>query len=93
MSQTLDTLIGERDGAQHTLSYEALAGRDVQDTERVIDRFVGELKRMTRAERIRASRYSFNRWERWVWSVRYPDEVPLVNGELEWIALSLADND
>ena len=86
MSQTLDTLIGERDAAQHALSYEALAGRDVQEAERVIDRFIGELKRMTRAERIRASRYSFNRWERWVWSARYPDEVPLVNGELEWIA-------
>jgi hypothetical protein len=93
MSQTLDTLIRKRDAAQHTLSYEAIAGRDVQEAERVIDRFVSELRRMTSAERIRASRYSFNRWERWVWSARYPEEVPLVNGEPEWIGLNLADND
>jgi hypothetical protein len=26
----------------------------------------------------------------WVYAARYPNEVQLVNGELEWIALSLA---
>jgi hypothetical protein len=24
-----------------------------------------------------------NRWGRWVYAARYPDEVPLVNGELD----------
>jgi hypothetical protein len=28
-----------------------------------------------------------------VWASRYPEEVPLVNGEVEWIALTLADLD
>jgi hypothetical protein len=27
------------------------------------------------------------------WGARYPDEVPTVNGEFEWIGLSLADLD
>ncbi len=28
-----------------------------------------------------------------IWAGRYPEEIPLVNGEIEWIALSLADLD
>lgn len=28
-----------------------------------------------------------------VWAARFPDEVPTVNGELEWIGLALADLD
>lgn len=28
-----------------------------------------------------------------VWAARYPDEVPTVNGEVEWIGLTLADLD
>ena len=28
-----------------------------------------------------------------LWVATYPDEAPLVNGELEWIALGLADLD
>jgi hypothetical protein len=54
-----------------------------------LDRFLSELKRMSPDERVRASRYTFSRWERSVWVGRYPDEVPLVNGEFEWIALNL----
>jgi hypothetical protein len=27
------------------------------------------------------------------WATRYPDEVPTVNGEVEWIGLTLADLD
>lgn len=44
---------------------------------------------MSRERQTGAARYSFNRWERWVYAARYPNEVPLMNGELEWIALSL----
>jgi hypothetical protein len=90
MTQTLDALVETAATGEHTLSYEALSGRDTHEAERLIDRFVSELRRMTPEERIRASHYSFNRWERWVYAARYPDEVPLVNGELEWIALNLA---
>ena len=28
-----------------------------------------------------------------IWVARYPDEVPTVNGEVEWIGLRLADLD
>jgi hypothetical protein len=40
-----------------------------------------------------AHRGDFNRTQRAIWASAYPDEVPLVNGELEWIALGLADLD
>jgi hypothetical protein len=87
MTQTLDTLLAEPESREHALTYEALRGRDVHEAERLVDRFADELRKMTAEERVRASRYSMNRWERWVYAARYPDEVPLVNGELEWIAL------
>lgn len=32
-----------------------------------------------------------SRAECWDWARRFPDEVPVVNGELEWIALAMAD--
>jgi len=28
-----------------------------------------------------------------IWAARFPDEVPLLNGELPWIALTMADLD
>jgi hypothetical protein len=48
---------------------------------------------MSEEERVRASRYSFTSWERTVWAGRYPEEVPLIDGEFEWIALRLVDLD
>ena len=62
------------------------------DCER-LDAFLARLDRMTPEERIRASHYQFKAWERRVWAGRFPDEVPLINGEVEWIALRLADLD
>lgn len=58
-----------------------------------LDAFLARLERMTSEERIRASRYQFKAWERQVWAGHFLDEVPLVNGEVEWIALRLADLD
>ena len=56
--------------------------------------FPAILDRMTPAERISASRHGgFTRHERVIWAARYPDEVPLVNGEFEWIAAASADLD
>jgi hypothetical protein len=89
MTQALDIQQDTKRG-EHALTYQELRGREVQETERLIEPLVSELRRMTPDERIRASRYSMNRWERWVYAARYPDEVPTVNGELEWIALKLA---
>jgi len=49
---------------------------------------------MSKEERLRAARSGgFDRWQRSLWAARYPEEVPLVNGEYEWIALGLADLD
>lgn len=53
--------------------------------------FLARLGRMSAEERIRAARFEFDRWQRAVWAGRYPDEVPTVNGEVEWLALGLAD--
>ena len=35
----------------------------------------------------------FSHSERSRWAQKFPDEVPVVNGEVEWIALGLADLD
>ncbi len=94
MAQTLDTLIREVETGEQHLTYEGLKARDTHETERLVDSFASVLRRMTPAERISASRHGgFTRWERWVWAARYPDEVPLVNGEVEWIACNMADLD
>jgi hypothetical protein len=53
--------------------------------------FLARLARMSEQERVRAARHEFDRWQRTVWAGRYPDEVPTVNGEVEWLALGLAD--
>ncbi len=55
--------------------------------------FVARLDRMRPEERLRAARFEFDRTERAIWAGRYPEEVPTVNGEVEWIALRLADLD
>lgn len=60
------------------------------DRER-LDAFLARLARMTPETRIRASRHKFKAWERQVWAGHYPDEVPLVNGEVEWLALRCVD--
>lgn len=94
MAQTLDRLIEEVESGARHLTYEGLRGRDAREAERLVDSFVAVLARMTPAEQISASRHGgFTCWERWVWASRYPDEVPQVNGELEWIGSNLADLD
>lgn len=94
MAQTLDTLIREVETGEQHLTDEGLKGRDTRETERLVDSFASVLRRMTPAERISASRHGgFTRWERWVSAARYPEEVPLVNGEVERIACNMADLD
>jgi len=89
MSQPLQTPVVDQNPADGTPTREAVAESGVQKVERRLDAFVAELRQMTPEERIRASRYSFDDWERWTYAARFPDEVPLVNGELEWIAATL----
>jgi hypothetical protein len=51
--------------------------------------FPALLDRMTAVERLRAYRSgAFDRRERTIWVARFPEEAPLLNGELEWIARS-----
>jgi hypothetical protein len=49
---------------------------------------------MTPVERLRAYRSgAFDRRERTIWAARFPEEAPILNGELEWIARDMADLD
>jgi hypothetical protein len=94
MPRTLDNLVGELERGEQRLTYAILRGRNAEEAERIVEGFASILQRMTREERISASRHGgFTRWERWVWAVRYPEEVPLVKGEVEWIAFGFADLD
>jgi hypothetical protein len=58
-----------------------------------ISEIVTRLEAMTPAQRLDASRTALGPHERAVWAARYPEEMPLVNGEYEWIALLSADCD
>jgi hypothetical protein len=56
--------------------------------------FLARLARMGPRQRVEAARRgAFDRSQRAIWAAVYPDEVPVINGELEWIALGLADLD
>lgn len=56
--------------------------------------FLARLAQMSPAERLYASRQGhFTHTQRLLWVTHYPEEAPIVNGEFEWIALSLADLD
>lgn len=56
--------------------------------------FLTELHRMGREHRLDAYREGrFDRRQRSIWAARFPEEVPLLNGEIEWVARSLADLD
>jgi hypothetical protein len=89
MTQTIEIAEQTVGRPRRTHTYEELSELKVQQAERKVDSFVAELCEMTPDERIRASRYTMNRWEYWVYAARFPDEVPIVNGELERIALTL----
>lgn len=89
MTQTIDIAEQAVEQPQDALTYEELSGLNGQQAERKLESFVAELRKMTPEERISASRYTMNRWEYWVYAARFPDEVPLVNGELERIVLTL----
>jgi hypothetical protein len=52
---------------------------------------LGTLGPSKRLEEFEAGNLS--RAELFAWAARYPEEVPLVNGELPWIGLRLADLD
>jgi len=59
-----------------------------------IDREQPSLDSMTPAERLAAYRAGrFSPHQRALWATHYPGEPPVINGELEWIAMKLADLD
>ncbi len=89
-----DQLIGDLAEGECSLTYDLIRGRSVWEIDRMVDAFLCRLARMSLEERVRASRYGgFTRWERWVWAARFPEQVPLINGEYEWIAVAGADLD
>jgi hypothetical protein len=66
----------------------------VRETTKSPVSFLEVLHRMSPAERLAAYRHGgFTPHERSLWAARYAEEVPMVNDEFEWIALSLADLD
>jgi hypothetical protein len=66
----------------------------ISGVEEPVHDFLSVLSRMTPAERLSASRHgAFSRHERSIWAARFPEDVPFINGELEWIALGGADLD
>lgn len=85
MTRTLD--IAER--SQHTLADDELFWLKVRRAEREVESFVAELRKMAPDERISASEYTMSRWEYWIYAARFPNEVPIVNGELKRIVRTL----
>ena len=79
-----------RDGAAGSPPTPAGPTRPRGDRER-LQAFLAQLARMGSQERLRASRYEFDSWQLHAWAAHYPEEVPLVNGEFEFIALRLVD--
>ncbi len=80
--------------AERSLTEKPFVGEDFLDAARRREAFLARLARMSREERLRAARHGgFDRWERSLWAARYPEDVPLINGEYEWLALDLADLD
>ncbi|MEZ4588705.1 MAG: hypothetical protein R2909_20195 [Gemmatimonadales bacterium] len=58
------------------------------------DQFLARLRRMTPSRRVAVYQEGgFSRHERAIWASRYPEEVPMVNDEFEWLALASADLD
>jgi hypothetical protein len=73
-----------------------MATRIIEPPTKTDDRwtFVNALEAMDSDQRLGIYRSGgFTRRECSLWAANYPDEVPLVNNEFEWIALSLADLD
>jgi hypothetical protein len=56
--------------------------------------FLSVLSGLTRERRLANYRAGlYTRHQLSLWATNFPEEVPLVNGELPWIALGLADID
>jgi len=56
--------------------------------------FIAHFARLTPQARLADYRAGLlTRHQLSLWATHHPDEVPLINDELPWIALRLADND
>lgn len=90
MAQTVE--IADRTVAhpKQTATEEQRSNRHAHRAEkRKLESFEAELRKMTPDERIRASRYTMKCWEYFAYARAYPEEVPVVNGELERITANL----
>lgn len=73
---------------KRSLTYGALSGLSVQEADLLVNAYADYLQRRSSEERLRLyHRGRMTRCERWIWTRRYPEEVPIVNDEIEWIVL------
>ena len=91
----LQTLLPEVEASERPSPIRSSGGSVGTGVEAPAERsFLDRLSRMTSGQRLGMYREGgFTRHERAVWASRYPDEVPMVNDEFEWIALGAADLD
>ena len=93
-SHALQTLFPEVKRSERRRAPRPRRRGTARNSQNRVDAFLARLARMSTEERVEASRRGeFTRWERSVWSSHHPDEVPLVNGEFEWITLASTDLD
>lgn len=69
------------------VTYQDLRGLGVQDAELRIEPFLTWLHERMPEGRANSAE-GFSSCEVWIWARHFPDEVPLINGEYAWIALS-----
>jgi hypothetical protein len=89
---TLSHLAIEISTGAQPLTYAALSGLSVQQADQLVSAYADYLERLSAEERLRLyHRGRMTRCERWIWARRFPDEVPIVNDEIEWIVLEGED--
>jgi hypothetical protein len=67
-----------------------MAATPPRTTLRKLPRWVDRLERMSPEQRLHAYRGgSMTRAERAAWAAHFPEEVPLVNDEYEWLVADL----
>ncbi len=86
--RTLNRLAKQIAAGKRSLTYMALSGLSVYEADVLVSAYADYLQRRSSEERLRLyHRGRMTRCERWIWAPRYPEEVPIVNDEIEWIVL------
>jgi hypothetical protein len=86
--RTLSRFAKEISTGRRSLTYTELSALDVHEADLLVSAYADYLQRRSAEERLRLYRRGrMTRCERWIWARRYPQEVPIVNDEIEWIVL------